>query len=50
MRELAKVRKISGISLIPAAENICQYIVDGWKVVDTIGKYNVGGLGYNVRD
>ena len=44
MRELAKVRKISGISLIPAAENICQYIVDGWKVVDTIGKYNVGDL------
>ncbi len=44
MRELAKVRKVSGVLDIPSATSICQYVVDGWKVVDTIGKYSVGDL------
>ena len=44
MRELAKVRKVSGVLDVPSATSICQYVVDGWKVVDTIGKYSVGDL------
>ena len=44
MRELAKVRKVSAVLDIPYATSICQYVVDGWKVVDTIGKYSVGDL------
>lgn len=44
MRKMATIRKISAIESIPEADRICVYVVDGWKVVDTIGKYNVGDL------
>ena len=38
-RKLATIRKISDIKLIPNADSICGYLVDGWIVVDSIGKY-----------
>jgi len=43
-RKLATIRTISEIIPIEGADSICQYKVDGWKVVDSIGKYNVGSL------
>lgn len=44
MRKLASIRKISGIEVIPEAEKICAYVVDGWKIVDSKDKYKVGEL------
>lgn len=44
MRRLATIRKISKIEKIPNADSICTYVVDGWRVVDSIGKYRVGEL------
>ena len=44
MRKLASIRKISGVEVIPEAEKICAYVVDGWKIVDAKGKYEVGEL------
>lgn len=44
MRKMATIRRISAIESIPEADRICVYVVDGWKVVDSIGKYNVGDL------
>ena len=38
-RKLATIRKISDIKLIPNADSICGYLIDGWTVVDSIGKY-----------
>lgn len=38
-RKLATIRKISDIKLIPNADSICGYLIDGWIVVDSIGKY-----------
>lgn len=43
-RQLATIRKIAEIRLIPEAEKICAYRVDGWWVVDSIGKYSVEDL------
>lgn len=44
MRKLASIRKVSDIQHIPDADRICVYVIDGWKVVDSIGKYNIGDL------
>lgn len=44
MRKLATVRRISEIKDIPDADKICTYVVDGWCIVDTKGKYEVGEL------
>ena len=41
-RKLASVQKITGITPIPKADKICSYTVEGWNVVDSIGKYQVG--------
>lgn len=40
-RKLATVRKISDVIPINEANSICIYQVDGWQVVDSIGKYKV---------
>ena len=40
-RKMASVRQISAIEIIPEADRICTYAIDGWKVVDSIGKYKV---------
>lgn len=44
MRKMATIRKISAIESIPEANKICVYLIDGWKVVDSIGKYQVDDL------
>lgn len=44
VRKLAKVAKIEEIIPIENADSICQYRIGGWKIVDGIGKYNVGDL------
>lgn len=44
MRKLASIRKVSDIIPIDGADSICSYKIDGWNVVDTIGKYNIGDL------
>lgn len=43
-RKMATIRKISDVVAIPDAEFICAYVVDGWKIVDKVGKYSVGEL------
>lgn len=43
-RKMATIRKISAIESIPEADRICTYVIDGWKVVDSVGKYSVGDL------
>lgn len=43
-RELATIRTIAEVQPIPGADKICAYRVDGWWVVDQVGKYEVGSL------
>lgn len=44
MRKMATIRRISAILDIQDADNIQQYVIDGWKVVDQKGKYEVGDM------
>jgi RNA ligase (TIGR02306 family) len=44
MRKMATIRKISKIAPIEGADKICTYSIEGWNVVDSIGKYKVGDL------
>jgi len=44
MRKMATVRRIVEIKVIPNADKICAYRVDGWWVVDSVGKYSVDDL------
>jgi hypothetical protein len=37
-RKLATIRRIVEVKPIPDADKICVYRVDGWFVVDTVGK------------
>lgn len=43
-RKLATIRKILEVKAIPDADKICAYRVDGWWVVDSVGKYQVDDL------
>lgn len=43
-RKLATVRKIAEVKAIPDADKICAYRVDGWWLVDSVGKYQVDDL------
>ena len=43
-RKMATIRKIAEIKAIPEADLICAYRVDGWWVVDSVGKYKVDDL------
>ena len=43
-RKMATIRRIAEIKAIPEADLICAYRVDGWWVVDTVGKYMVDDL------
>lgn len=43
-RKLATIRKIAEVKSIPDADKICAYRVDGWWVVDSVGKYQVDDL------
>ena len=44
MRKMASIRKISEVLPIENADKICVYVVDGWKIVDSVGKYSVDEL------
>lgn len=44
MRKLASIKQIAEVKSIPDADKICAYRVDGWWVVDTVGKYRLGDL------
>jgi len=44
VRKLAKIVRIDDILPIENADSICQYVIGGWKVVDSIGKYSVDEL------
>jgi len=41
-RKLASIQVVNRIYFIEGADKICQYGINGWRVVDQIGKYNVG--------
>lgn len=43
-RKLASIRRIVDVQPIPDADRIACYQVDGWKVVDSKDKYQVGDL------
>jgi RNA ligase (TIGR02306 family) len=43
-RKLATIRKIAEVKAIPDADKICAYRVDGWWLVDSVGKYQVNDL------
>lgn len=43
-RKLASIRRIADVQPIPDADRIVCYQVDGWKVVDSKDKYQVGDL------
>jgi RNA ligase (TIGR02306 family) len=49
MRKLASIKQIAEVRSIPDADKICAYRVDGWWVVDTVGKYRVGDLAVYVE-
>lgn len=41
-RKLATIQQIEDLKSIPDADKICTYRVNGWWIVDTINKYNIG--------
>lgn len=43
-RKLVTIRRIAEVIIIPDADKICLYRVDGWHVIDSIGKYAVDDL------
>lgn len=43
-RKMATIRQVSAIMPIPDADKICAYQIDGWMVVDRIGKYQLSEL------
>ena len=42
MRKMASIQQIIDVIDIPGADKICQYQIQGWRVVDSVGKYQVG--------
>ena len=44
MRKLATIQKIADVQPIEGADKICKYKVNGWWVVDQVGKYDVDEL------
>ena len=42
MRKMASVQVIDQVIPIEGADKICQYFVNGWKVIDLVGKYKKG--------
>ena len=42
VRKMASIQQVNGVYPIPDADRICQYGINGWRVVDQVGKYNVG--------
>lgn len=44
MRKMASIQQIADVIAITGADKICQYQIQGWRVVDSVGKYQVGDL------
>lgn len=44
MRKLASIQKVLDVVPIEGADRICSYKIQGWNVVDSVGKYAVGDL------
>ena len=44
MRKLASVQRVNGVYPIEGRDRIVQYGINGWKVIDAVGKYEVGDL------
>lgn len=44
VRKMASIQRIAEVKSIPEADKICAYRVQGWWVVDQVGKYQVGDL------
>lgn len=42
VRKMASIQQVNGVYPIPDADRICQYGINGWRIVDQVGKYNVG--------
>ena len=42
VRKMASVQTIAEVKSIPEADKICAYRVNGWWIVDQVGKYQVG--------
>jgi len=43
-RKMASVQEVNGVYPIEGADKICQYGIQGWRVVDQVGKYKVGDM------
>jgi len=43
-RKMVTIRLVSEVKSIEGADLICAYRINGWWVVDQVGKYNVGDL------
>jgi RNA ligase (TIGR02306 family) len=44
VRKMASIQEVNGVYPIDGADKICQYGINGWRVVDQVGKYKVGDL------
>lgn len=44
MRKLASLQRVNGVYPIEGKDRIVQYGINGWKVIDAVGKYEVGDL------
>ena len=42
VRKMASIQEVNGVYPIEGADKICQYGINGWRVVDQVGKYQVG--------
>lgn len=42
VRKMASIQIIDEVKMIPEADKICVYVVQGYNVIDQIGKYHVG--------
>lgn len=41
-RKMASIQTVAEVKAIPEADLICAYRINGWWLVDTVGKYRVG--------
>ncbi len=42
IRKMASIQMVEEVKLIPEADKICAYVIQGYNVIDQIGKYLVG--------
>jgi RNA ligase (TIGR02306 family) len=44
VRKMASIQLVNGVFPIENADKICQYGINGWRVVDQVGKYKIGDV------